>query len=62
MFEIVKIKEGVARGQWAWNLRLNSGGRILAVSEQVFVKRSAVIGDINRVKKLAADAPVHEVL
>jgi uncharacterized protein YegP (UPF0339 family) len=62
MFEIVKAKSGPDEGKLMWNLRLAAGGRVIAVSEQAFAKRSAVIADIARVKKIAADAPVVEVL
>ena len=62
MFEIVKVKEGAEAGKLVWNLRLSSGGRIIAQSEQVFAKRSAALADIARVREIAPGAQTVEVL
>ncbi len=62
MFEIFKAKSGPNEGRLMWSLRLAAGGRILAMSEQTFTKRSAALADIKRVQALAAAAPIVEVL
>lgn len=62
MFEIFRARSGPNEGKWMWSLRLSAAGRVIALSESTFSKRSAVIADIERVKKLAGDAPLIEVI
>jgi uncharacterized protein YegP (UPF0339 family) len=59
MFEVYRAENG----SWNWNLRLSGAtSRIIATNSLPFTKRSAALRDIERVREIAPDADVIEVL